>query len=43
MINEVIEMTQQEKAMDDATDFMSKKQTKVEQEEFLQQVLFGLR
>jgi len=31
-----------ERAMDDVTDFMSKKATKQEQEVFLQQVLFGM-
>ena len=45
-IKEVIEMTKEataaEKAMDDVVEFMDKKETKQEQEAFLQQVLFGM-
>ncbi len=36
-------MTKDEKAMDDAAELMSKKQSRQEQDIFLQQILFGLK
>ena len=39
---EVSEMDKDEKALEDAAEFMNRKETKQEQEAFLQQVLFGM-